>query len=240
VQEALIRVPPREGHDRELSPSVGDPVRVEFETRTIDGVVVDTQVVGREQKRSTSTLFEVIFVWVMFEEQLGRFIRNFRDEDRRFDLLEASPVDQLAPEDRDRVVKFWLGEATTASKHRDWPHVIEPCTRVLALGDEDARCKALFLRAGAYVDVRDHRAALADWDALLALRPAHLAGVAGRARTRISLGLDAPPAAPVSSDRVRHKTYGDGKIVRRLEGDKLEIEFAAGKKTLLAKFVEPA
>ena len=48
------------------------------------------------------------------------------------------------------------------------------------------------------------------------------------------------PATPSLRGVSIVKTYGDGTIVKRLDGDKLEVQFAtAGKKTLLARFVEP-
>jgi hypothetical protein len=198
-------------------------------------------------------------------EWLAHCTRNYRAQELTFHIAAMTRVSRetLVLEDRRRIAEFWFAHAEQAGTRRDASAAIAHATRGLAVAMDDDRGKLLAFRARCLVEVHDHEAALVDWDELLTANPDHHSGLLGRANTRIAvgdragaitdvrhateLGIDgaaaflarlAPPPPP--SNRVHHKVYGEGKIVRRLEGDKLEIEFAsAGKKTLLARFVEP-
>jgi hypothetical protein len=56
--------------------------------------------------------------------------------------------------------------------------------------------------------------------------------------TCIARIVDARPPAPQAPQRVRHAKFGEGLVVRVVEGDKLEIRFEGGStKTLLRSFV---
>jgi hypothetical protein len=127
-----------------------------------------------------------------------------------------------------------------------------------ALNHLAAECLSMRGRMHARLDA--HAAALADFDAALPLVKGTGPIALERAKTLLALGrrddaiasanaaetpdakrwLDelAPVKAPRAGARVRHAKFGDGTLVQVL-GEKLEIDFgAAGKKTLLAKFVE--
>jgi tetratricopeptide (TPR) repeat protein len=157
-----------------------------------------------------------------------------------------------------------VGDAARANGATD--SAIAWYTRALALAlpADPGHGKALFLRASIRAELGDHRAALADWTQLLAEKPDHHGALMGSARTRIRLGEPAStlpelrravelgiddaaellrahtPAPSASSQRVSHAKFGEGVILRRLPGDKLEIEFGAGgTKILLERFVKP-
>lgn len=195
---------------------------------------------------------------------IGHFVLEV---DRRYSLSTLVPATAAsAGDDRGRLLRGLSNLAESARKDGDTDSAILCGTRALAfaLPTEDDHLGVLFLRASILAERGDHRAALADWTALLADKPDHHGALMGSARSRIRLGEPAAtlgelrravelglagaadllrantPAPTTSSQRVSHATYGEGTIVRRLAGDKLEIEFAsAGKKILLARFVKP-
>lgn len=184
---------------------------------------------------------------------------------QRLTLTSMVPAtaEALSEYDRDQFGYYAVASAAAVAKTGDHLAAIAICSRALALTRDTYRADVQFLRATARAQLGDHAAAFADWNAMLAVKPNHQGGLVGRAKTYLALGnrdlaiadlrraselgsndaaslLRIHAAAPPPSNRVVHTTYGEGTIVRRLDGDKLEIDFAAaGKKTLLARFVKP-
>ncbi len=198
-------------------------------------------------------------------EWLGEFLLAHRANERIFSLTDLTPAtaNALTEDQRNKFGRYAAASAPKAATSGDHQAVIEICSRAIERTTTAYRGTLLFLRATARAALGDHAAAVADWDTLLLANADHHGALVGRARSRIALGQRGPAIAdlqravelgvagaadlllgyappPPPSNRVHHATYGDGTIVRRLDGDKLEIDFAtAGKKTLLARFVKP-
>jgi hypothetical protein len=242
---------------------VGKPVQVELETHDMKRSVVEGLVAWCEHQWARETdKVRVSEMTVLIEredgvEALGRFVRDRKiTVERVYRAKRLQLVRFLSATERDKVVDFLIGKAD--AKHTEPASASGFATRALQYATGPERERAFYTRAKVRAALGAHELALEDWNAALASyeRP-H--AVLGRARTRIALGdrvggfADARRAAelgladavslvkvltPPPSNRVRHKTFGDGTIVKRLDGDKLEIQFAGGTKTLAARFVE--
>jgi hypothetical protein len=261
IHDGRITLPLATGRDADLRP--GGSVKVELETHDMKRSTVDGVVAWGEYQLFEGGRPEMREVCVLIErgdgvEALGRFTRDHRRvTERVYRARRLVMIAFLPDRERERVVQFRL---SIASEKRCEPRrAVAYATRALRYATGADRETALFHHAKARHELGEHALALDDWNAVLSRFERPFA-VLGRARTRLALGdraggfADARRAAelgvddavslvkvlaPPPSNRVRHKTFGEGTIVKRLDGDKLEIEFADGIKTLAARFVEP-